>query len=197
MAGVHGDRLLVIVVAGANLGSRRRRPTLFGDGPVVRGRVGAGLAGRHRVARPTPWSGYRVAAAWLDAPRAVDAADLLPERVLAGDRRAAAELLRADGLRAAGRRPRPACWRRWTPTWPMAAAWSRPPGRLFVHPNTVRYRLRRIAEITGRDPWDPRDLLALQIALILGRIDPQTTADLTIAIGGRGDGFRRLHPDGL
>ncbi len=42
---------------------------------------------------------------------------------------------------------------------------------LFVHPNTMRYRLRRIAEITRRDPWDARDLFALNVALILGRID--------------------------
>ena len=41
---------------------------------------------------------------------------------------------------------------------------------LFVHPNTVRYRLHRIADLTGRDPWAPRDLLVLQAAVILGRL---------------------------
>ena len=41
---------------------------------------------------------------------------------------------------------------------------------LFVHPNTVRYRLHRVADLTGRDPWDPRDLLVLQTAVILGRL---------------------------
>jgi DNA-binding PucR family transcriptional regulator len=41
---------------------------------------------------------------------------------------------------------------------------------LFVHPNTVRYRLHRIADLTGRDPWEPRDLLVLQAAVILGRL---------------------------
>ena len=45
---------------------------------------------------------------------------------------------------------------------------------LFVHPNTVRYRLHRIADLTGRDPWDPRDLLVLQTAVILGRLADQT-----------------------
>jgi DNA-binding PucR family transcriptional regulator len=43
---------------------------------------------------------------------------------------------------------------------------------LFVHPNTVRYRLRRVSEITGRDPTDPRDALMLRIALIVGRLSP-------------------------
>ena len=33
--------------------------------------------------------------------------------------------------------------------------------RLFVHPNTVRYRLRRIAEITGRDMRSFAELMDL------------------------------------
>lgn len=36
-----------------------------------------------------------------------------------------------------------------------------------VHPNTIVYRLRRIKEITGRDPHVPDDLLLLQLALKL------------------------------
>jgi len=38
---------------------------------------------------------------------------------------------------------------------------------LFVHPNTVVYRLRRVREITGRDPLDLDDLLVLALALKL------------------------------
>ena len=34
-----------------------------------------------------------------------------------------------------------------------------------VHPNTIVYRLRRIKELSGRDPHDPDDLLALTLAL--------------------------------
>ncbi|MFC9896418.1 PucR family transcriptional regulator [Nocardia sp. NPDC127579] len=36
---------------------------------------------------------------------------------------------------------------------------------LFLHPNSVRYRLRRIEEVTGRSLSDPRDILDLGAAL--------------------------------
>jgi sugar diacid utilization regulator len=38
---------------------------------------------------------------------------------------------------------------------------------LFVNPNTVVYRLRRIKELCGRDPHDPNDLLVLYLAMKL------------------------------
>ena len=41
---------------------------------------------------------------------------------------------------------------------------------LFVHANTVRYRLKRIHEVTGYSPTDPRDGYALRLALTLGRL---------------------------
>jgi DNA-binding PucR family transcriptional regulator len=43
---------------------------------------------------------------------------------------------------------------------------------LHVHPNTVMYRLRRVAELCGRDPHDPDDLLILFLALKLADINP-------------------------
>ncbi|WP_425281243.1 PucR family transcriptional regulator [Salinispora arenicola] len=46
---------------------------------------------------------------------------------------------------------------------------------LFVHPNTVRYRLRRVAEVTGLSPLAARDAYALQVALTVGRLDPVVT----------------------
>ncbi|TQL91105.1 PucR family transcriptional regulator [Pseudonocardia kunmingensis] len=39
-----------------------------------------------------------------------------------------------------------------------------------VHPNTVVYRLRRIAQISGHDPRRPRDLLVLSLALLARRL---------------------------
>ena len=55
---------------------------------------------------------------------------------------------------------------------------------LFVHPNTVRYRLKRISEVIGWDATGAREALILQSALILGRIadsgpnEPRPTAQV-------------------
>ena len=38
-----------------------------------------------------------------------------------------------------------------------------------MHPNTVRYRIRQVADLTGFSPSDPRDAFTLEIALVLGR----------------------------
>lgn len=44
--------------------------------------------------------------------------------------------------------------------------------RLFVHPNTVRYRLRRLQELTHRDLSDPVDTAELYVALQAVRLEP-------------------------
>lgn len=41
---------------------------------------------------------------------------------------------------------------------------------LTVHPNTVRYRLRKVHELSGWDPTLPRDSYILHTAIVLGRI---------------------------
>jgi DNA-binding PucR family transcriptional regulator len=41
---------------------------------------------------------------------------------------------------------------------------------LFVHPNTVRYRLRRVAELTGYAPAEGRGAFALWVSIVLGRL---------------------------
>jgi len=45
---------------------------------------------------------------------------------------------------------------------------------IFVHPNTVRYRLKRAAELTGQSVTDPRGSWTLQVALALAEY-PQRT----------------------
>lgn len=46
--------------------------------------------------------------------------------------------------------------------------------KLFVHPNTVRYRLKRITDFTGRDPTQPRDAYVLRVASTVGQLNYPT-----------------------
>ena len=76
--------------------------------------------------------------------------DLLPERVLAGD--AAGPALLVDRIH------RPLARASHAPLLQTATAYLETGGSLeataralFVHPNTVRYRLGRIADVTGYD----------------------------------------------
>ena len=165
MAGVHGDRLVIVVAGSATPGEEIAE--LFGDGTVVRGRPGSGLR-EAVVSAADALAGLDVAAAWPAAPRTIDADDLLAERVLGGDQRAAARLRAAVyAPLAAAPSPLLATMEAYLATGGALEPTAR---NLFVHPNTVRYRLHRIADLTGRDPWNPRDLLVLQTAVILGRL---------------------------
>jgi hypothetical protein len=175
LAAVQGERLVLVVTQpdrvtpadpadGAGLG-----PLLdaFGPGPVVVGPAATGLTGAHASAREA-LAGLRAAPGRPDAPRPVVADDLLPERALAGDpaahRRlydsvvapldaAGGELLRtlATHLEGGG----------------VLEASAR---TLYVHPNTVRYRLRRVGDMTGYSPTDPRDAFVLRTALVVARL---------------------------
>ena len=139
---------------------------LFGPGPVVTGPTVAGLAQAYASAR-TALSGLRAAPGWPEAPRPVAADDLLPERVLAGDGHARRHLVEDVFV--------PLLSARGTLVETLAAYFAagsslEGTGRaLFVHANTVRYRLRQVGELTGLDPGDPREALTLRIALALGR----------------------------
>jgi len=42
---------------------------------------------------------------------------------------------------------------------------------LFVHLNTVKYRLKRVHELSGHDPSDPQNALDFQIALLIRQLD--------------------------
>ena len=97
MAGVHADRLVVVVggvtdgTAGAEKIATRLLP-VFGEGAVVIGPVAPDLSAAGRVTRAA-LSGLRAVAAWPGAPRPVEADALLPERALAGDLDARAQLV--------------------------------------------------------------------------------------------------------
>lgn len=167
VSGIHGSVLIAIASASTEPGrTARLLAPHFGSGPVVFSGVSHTMTSVADAARATTF-GLRAARAWPDAPRPVSANDLLPERALAGDEDAIAELQasifapltdepallatasvyleRAGSLEAAGR-------------------------ILFIHPNTVRYRLKRITEATGYTITEPRGGFTVRIALALGRL---------------------------
>jgi DNA-binding PucR family transcriptional regulator len=114
-------------------------------------------------------SGLRTVQAWPAAPRPVSADALLPERALAGDAAARTQLVDTvyRPLVAAG----DVLVETVTAFLDAGGALEATARALFVHANTVRYRLRRVAEICGEVPTDPRGALTLRMALMLGRLE--------------------------
>ena len=154
VVGVQGERL-VVVLGQVSDAATAGRVLLgqFGSGPVVIGPVVPDLTSAVRSARAA-LAGLRAVAAWPDAPRPVHADDLLPERALEGDLSARERLVaevHEPLLHAGGELVE------------TLAAYLEQAGSvegaarlLFVHPNTVRYRLRRVADLTGLTPTDGR-----------------------------------------
>jgi DNA-binding PucR family transcriptional regulator len=112
-------------------------------------------------------NGLRAAPGWPAAPRIVEADDLLPERVLLGDTSAIERLIATAYLPLAADQALLTTAAAYLERSPSLEATAR---TLVVHPNTVRYRLRRIADITGFSPMEPRGAYALRLALSLGRL---------------------------
>jgi hypothetical protein len=165
LVGVHADKLVVVLGGVAELEAVAARVSReFGEGPVVRGPRVESLAQAGESATAA-LAGLRAAAAWPEAPRPVAADDLLPERALAGDpaaRSALAERI-AVPLQAAGAEVLETV-RVVLGNGGNLEASAR---ALFVHTNTVRYRLKRATELTGYSPTDPRGSWTLQVALAL------------------------------
>ena len=172
LSDVHGTWLVTVVSGGLTLTDRFLSDLMkvFADGPVVIGPTAPTLGGAHRSATEAI-AGMNAVAGWAGAPRPVSARELLPERALLGDVTAAAAL-EADVMRPlsdAG----PALLETLDAYLDSGGAIEACARKLFVHPNTVRYRLRRVADFTGRDPTVPRDAYVLRVASSVGRMTRQ------------------------
>jgi hypothetical protein len=167
LAGVHGGQLIALVGGAPDAATAAARLLgLFGDGPVVVAPAVPDVSGANDVIRAA-LSGLRAASAWLAAPRPVSTDALLPERALAGDLSARDELIANIYRPLAGE---DVLLETVTAFLASGAALEATARALFVHANTVRYRLRRVSEVCGESPTNPRGAFVLGIALTLGRL---------------------------
>jgi hypothetical protein len=168
LVGVQGERLVVILGDDENP-ARLITEVLphLGPGPVVVGPTVDGLLGAGTSAR-TALTGLSAVRGWPGAPRPVDASELLPERVMIGDQ-GAWRVLVENGYRPLVEGPAHLLDTVWT-YLELGGSLEGAARVLFVHPNTVRYRLRRVSDLTSWDPTDARDAFILRMAIVAGRL---------------------------
>lgn len=173
LTGAQGDRL-VAVLGGVDdpVKAASAIVTHFGTGPVVVGPSVPDLTSASRSARSAV-SGLRAAVGWPDAPRPVAAAALTPERALGGDAEAIRDLV--DEVYQPVVEAGPVIIDTLAAYLETGASVEAAARQLFVHPNTVRYRLRRVTDVVGLTPTDPRDAFTLRLALTMGRLSPPAT----------------------
>ena len=163
-------RVCIITGAGGGLGRSHALELARRGAQVVVNDLGGALDGSGESASAA-LAGLHAAAAWPDAPRPVSADDLLPERALDGDPLARAALAEqvAAPLQSAG----PELLETVRTVLGNGGNLEATARALFVHTNTVRYRLKRAAELTGCSATDPRGAWTLQLALALGQLEGQ------------------------
>lgn len=189
LIGVQGNRLVVVIGRAAPRGAEdlpQLEPThsfaqiaeslepSFGPGNLVLGPEVPDVVEANKSAKAA-LAGFAVARSWRNAPRPTLADDLLPERSLAGDPIARGTLINRiyKPLKAHNPELLLTLWA-YLDNGRSLEATAR---ELFVHPNTVRYRLKRISEVIGWDATGAREALILQCALVVGSIaEPQSTA---------------------
>ena len=168
LVSVLGDRSVMMLsdtrFEEADLGRLTR---FFGPGPLVYSPLAPTVKDMHRAAQAAI-AGFTAARAWPAAPNPVGADDLWPERLINGDPLAKADLLREvyEPLLQASN----GLLETLSSYLALGHSLEGTARELFVHANTVRYRLKRVFEVTGWDPLAARDAFVLQCALVAGRL---------------------------
>jgi len=139
----------------------------FGNGPLVLGPTVLSVSDASKSAKAA-LSAHAVARTVTKSSRPTEADSLLPERALAGDQLAKQAMLdKYYSPLADSQSDLLPTLRAYLECGRSLEATSK---ELFVHANTVRYRLKRIQEIITENPTDARTAFMLQIAIALGAI---------------------------
>ena len=184
LVGIHGDRLIVVVgqVPEENP-DPAKTPSLFvlcsglansfTEGPIVVGSEVPSITDAHKSAR-SALSGFAVVGAWNKAPRPTSADDLLAERALAGDMLAKTTLI--SKIYQPLRKNSPDLLDTLVTYLETGRSLELTAREMFVHSNTVRYRLKKISELIGWDATGARESFVLQVATLLGKMnEPEPT----------------------
>lgn len=173
LAATHGDRLIVVLSDNNCEGQSLAERTImglsdwFGPGIITIGPRVDGIEHADESAKEA-LSGSNASIAWIEGPRVVRSRELLPERLLAGDQKAKQQLAKDiyRPLIQAGGDLLATCTT-FLDNYGSVEASAR---ALFVHANTVRYRLKRISEVTGCNPSSARESYVLRLAIAVGRL---------------------------
>jgi DNA-binding PucR family transcriptional regulator len=175
LVGIHGSRLIAVLgrvepapIADQSNGFMKlasELEPLLGAGAVVLGPEVAEVSQAH-LSSKAALAGFAVVRAWPKAPRPIAADDLLAERALAGDMLAKSTLIQRIYRPLANHSPELLeTLGTYLETGRSLESTAR---ELFVHANTVRYRLKKISEIIGWDATGAREAFILQVAMVLG-----------------------------
>ncbi|MGB3697022.1 MAG: helix-turn-helix domain-containing protein [Gordonia sp. (in: high G+C Gram-positive bacteria)] len=138
----------------------------FAEGPVVIGPTTPNLGSAHASAVEA-MAGLHAVVGWPNAPRPAYSWDLLPERALNGDPSAIETMDETIVEPLSASETLVNTVEAYLDSGGQVETCAR---TLYIHPNTVRYRLKKVTDITGRDASNARDAFVLRVALTIGRL---------------------------
>jgi hypothetical protein len=175
LAAAHGTKL-VAVLAGESLNSSldvlatvESLKDHFAPGRIIISSLADSLA-TARVSASEALAGAEAEIGFQGPLQVIEAAALLPERALNGDPLAKNQLINSIylPLLAAGGD----LLETTTSFFEHGSSIEASARALYVHANTIRYRIKRVQEVIGYSPTNPREAYCIQIALTLGRMQP-------------------------
>lgn len=144
-------------------------PLFAEDNPVCLCSARRGVLGAAQVIQAVVMA-LRAASSVPNLPRPMRADDVLPERALLGDPLAREDLYHQVYASLHGEGNDDAALTTVATFLSSGSSLELTAKTLNVHPNTVRYRLKKAAESTGWDATAPREAYVLQTAIAIGRM---------------------------
>lgn len=175
LIGIHGDRIIVVLGHIAEQkGETRSFSSIvnelepqFGVGPIVIGPTIRDISGA-TISAKAALSAFAVIRNSNKSMRVIHADDLLAERALAGDLLAKQTLIEKVYTPLAATSAE--LLETLTAYLDSGRSLEATAKALFVHPNTVRYRLKRISDVIGWDATGAHEAFVLQVAMVLGSL---------------------------